>query len=34
LGATVTAQYVRLVIGQSLNANPAAVLQFDIRYMP
>jgi len=34
LGATVTAQYVRLVIGQSLNANPAAVFQFDIRYMP
>jgi len=33
-GNTITAQYVRLVIGQSLNANPAAVLQFDIRYMP
>lgn len=33
-GNTITAQYVRLVIGQSLNANPAAVFQFDIRYMP
>jgi len=31
---TITAQYVRLVIGHSLNDNPAAVFQFDIRYMP
>jgi len=31
---TITAQYVRLVIGHSLSDNPAAVFQFDIRYMP
>ena len=33
-GNTITARYVRLVIGHSFNNNPAAVFQFDIRYMP